>query len=98
MTDMPTIIGSIGVALLLAAFFLNLVRRLPQDGTAYIVMNMAGAGLACWASWLIGFQPFVVLAAAGELLVDPIALVVERGLESLRADEEVGYNPRLERR
>ena len=74
MTDMPTIIGSIGVALLLAAFFLNLVRRLPQDGTAYIVMNMAGAGLACWASWLIGFRPFVVLEAAW-FLVATAALV-----------------------
>jgi hypothetical protein len=55
------IVGSLGVALLLAAFFLNLVGVLPQDSRRYAGLNVIGAGLACWASWMIAFLPFVVL-------------------------------------
>lgn len=61
--DAPTVIGSMGVALLLLAFFLSLFKFIAQDGFAYIGMNIAGAGLACWSSWIIAFMPFVVLEA-----------------------------------
>ena len=54
-------IGSLGVALLLAAFFLNLRGTLNTDALAYRMLNALGAGLACYASWMIGFLPFVVL-------------------------------------
>ena len=56
-------LGSLGVALLLAAYFLNLIGRLGRQQRAYHVVNALGAGLACWASWQIGFLPFVVLEA-----------------------------------
>jgi hypothetical protein len=56
-----TVIGSAGVALLLAAFGLNLSGRLPQDGRAYPALNLVGAATAAYASWLISFLPFVVL-------------------------------------
>jgi hypothetical protein len=49
------------VALLLLAFLLNLIHKLPPDGVPYAAMNLAGAALACYASWLIEFVPFVVL-------------------------------------
>ena len=62
--DAATWIGSLGVVLLLLAFFLNLFKFIAQDGFAYIGMNIAGAGLACWSSWMIAFIPFVVLEAA----------------------------------
>jgi hypothetical protein len=55
------IIASIGVAILLAAFFLNLFRFLSAASRTYALMNLVGAGLSCYASWLIGFAPFVVL-------------------------------------
>lgn len=61
--DAATWIGSLGVALLLLAFFLSLFKHIAQDGFAYIGMNIAGAGLACWSSWMIAFVPFVVLEA-----------------------------------
>ncbi len=61
--DTATWIGSLGVALLLLAFFLSLFRFIAQDGFACIGMNIAGAGLACWSSWLIAFMPFVILEA-----------------------------------
>ncbi len=54
-------LGSIGVALLLFAFFMNLRGKLGTDTLTYQAMNAAGAGLACYASYLIGFLPFVVL-------------------------------------
>ena len=54
-------VGSTGVALLLVAFFLNLTGRLSREARSYAAMNAVGAGLSCWASWLIGFAPFVLL-------------------------------------
>ena len=57
-------IGSAGVALLLLAFFLNLMGRLPHASRRYQGLNAVGAGLACYASYRIGFMPFVVLEGA----------------------------------
>lgn len=54
-------VGSLGVTLLLAAFFLNLYRYLPQGSRLYILLNILGAGLSCYASFLIRFWPFIVL-------------------------------------
>ena len=55
------VIGSIGVALLLIAFFMNLFGMLTTESRAYQAMNVVGAGISCYASYLIGFIPFVVL-------------------------------------
>lgn len=57
----PTVIGSIGVALLLLAFLLNLAKLLAQDSWSYLALNVVGAGLAAYSSYLISFVPFVVL-------------------------------------
>jgi hypothetical protein len=54
-------IGSAGVTLLLVAFFLHLVKVLRSDGWLYLIMNLVGASLACYSSYLIRFMPFVVL-------------------------------------
>jgi len=56
-----TLIGSLGVALLLLAFLLNLVRVVTTESYPYTALNFAGASLAGFASYLIGFMPFVVL-------------------------------------
>ncbi len=61
-------IGSIGVALLLVAFGLNLFGRLGRRSQSYQLMNALGAGLACYASYLIGFLPFVVLEGTWSLV------------------------------
>lgn len=55
------IIGSIGVALLLAAFGLNLIGAVNQNQVTYLSMNFLGAGLATLASWMIDYMPFVLL-------------------------------------
>ncbi|MBM4245222.1 MAG: hypothetical protein FJ148_15640 [Deltaproteobacteria bacterium] len=54
-------IGSAGVALLLLAFVLNLLGVLARDSPTYHGLNAVGAGVAGYASYLIGFVPFVVL-------------------------------------
>jgi hypothetical protein len=54
-------IGSVGVFFLLAAFFLNLIRVLSVGSLAYVCLNLFGAALACYASYLVDFKPFVVL-------------------------------------
>ena len=53
--------GSIGVSLLLLAFFLNLTGRLDRLGRPYAAANAVGGALACGSAWMIGFLPFVVL-------------------------------------
>ena len=68
------IIGSAGVAILLIAFLLNLLNKISQKSLEYILMNIAGAGLACIASFLINYIPFVILEGAWTL-VSVIALI-----------------------
>jgi len=63
MTNISLIVGCAGVGLLLAAFFMNLFRILRQDTIIYTFLNFFGAMLACMASLLIGYFPFVVLEA-----------------------------------
>jgi len=52
-----------GVSLLLLAFFLNLFGITKKENKGYILLNFAGAALACYASVLIDFLPFVILEA-----------------------------------
>ncbi|MEM6456079.1 MAG: hypothetical protein AAF772_13370 [Acidobacteriota bacterium] len=54
-------IGAFGVALLLAAFALNLTGRLDRADRRYAALNALGAGIAAYASWRIDYLPFVVL-------------------------------------
>lgn len=60
---MMEIVGSVGVAILLGAFFANLVGWLTTDQKLYLILNALGAAIAAYASWGIGFMPFVVLEA-----------------------------------
>lgn len=55
------IVGSIGVAILLGAFFANLMGWLATRSRIYFSLNGVGAAVAAYASWGIGFMPFVVL-------------------------------------
>jgi nucleoside recognition membrane protein YjiH len=55
------VVGTVGVLLLLLAFFLQLFGWLDPKGVPYLVMNLVGGGLACAASWMLPFWPFVVL-------------------------------------
>ena len=63
-----TWIGFAGVALLLVAFLLSLLKRMRLDGYPYAALNFVGAALACYSSWLISFMPFVVLEGVWALV------------------------------
>lgn len=54
-------IGFIGVAILLIAYFLNVTDKIGKDSLVYLQMNFIGAGLACLASVLMNYLPFIIL-------------------------------------
>lgn len=57
----PDILASAGVIILLIAFLLNLYKKMPAQSGTYKIMNMVGAGICCFSSYLIRFYPFVLL-------------------------------------
>ena len=55
------VIGFIGVTILLIAYFLNMTNKIEKDSLVYLQMNFFGAGLACLASVLMKYLPFIIL-------------------------------------
>jgi hypothetical protein len=55
------IMGSLGVAILLIAFVLNMLKIIGTESLTYLLLNFIGAGIACFASYLIPYFPFVIL-------------------------------------
>ncbi len=55
------IIGTIGVSLILIAYFLNIFSLIKKDGILFFILNILGGAIACFSSYLIRFWPFVVL-------------------------------------
>lgn len=55
------IIGTIGVGLILIAFFCNTFNWISGKSKLFFLLNIVGAGLACYASYLIDYWPFVIL-------------------------------------
>jgi hypothetical protein len=72
-----SLVGSLGVILLLIAFFLNIFKFISQESRLYILLNVLGAGISCYASFLIRFFPFVILEATW-CLVAIVALIKNR--------------------
>ncbi|MBS1524304.1 MAG: hypothetical protein JST19_01570 [Bacteroidetes bacterium] len=73
------IIASIGVIILLVAFMLNLYKKLPANSKIYSLMNFLGAGVCCYASWMVRFYPFVVLESVWAFVAFISLLKVPRG-------------------
>ena len=67
-------IGFIGVAVLLLAFLMNIAGKLPVSSVLYSLLNIVGAGMACAASVMISYLPFIILEGAWTL-VSLIALI-----------------------
>lgn len=67
-------IGFAGVSLLLLAFLLNLFQKISQASILYSSLNLVGAALACLASVLLMYWPFIVLEGIWTL-VSAIAVV-----------------------
>jgi hypothetical protein len=61
-------VGSIGVFILLSAYFLNLFNKIEIGGFVYLYLNLIGAMIACFASILLGYKPFIILEASWALV------------------------------
>jgi cell shape-determining protein MreD len=55
------ILGSLGVAILLLAFVLNMLKIIKTESLPYLLLNFIGGATASLASWLIPYIPFVIL-------------------------------------
>ena len=62
------LMGTIGVGLVLFAYFLNTMKYIPVNGRLFYVLNCVGGALSCYASLLINFWPFVILEAVWTLV------------------------------
>jgi hypothetical protein len=61
-------IGTIGVSLILLAYILNIFSFIPKNGIFFFMLNLAGAILACYASVLIRYTPFIILEGVWALV------------------------------
>jgi O-antigen ligase len=61
--NLNDIIGTVGVGLILLAYFLNIFSWIKKEGVLFYSLNIVGASIACFASILIDYLPFVILEA-----------------------------------
>ncbi|WP_232517413.1 MULTISPECIES: hypothetical protein [Aquimarina] len=54
-------IGFIGVFQILLAYILNVIGKIKSTDLTFILLNLMGAGMACFASVLMGYIPFIIL-------------------------------------
>ena len=54
-------IGFIGVFQILLAYYLNVTGRLDKNDLTFILLNLIGASMACLASVLMKYLPFIIL-------------------------------------
>jgi ABC-type transport system involved in multi-copper enzyme maturation permease subunit len=54
-------IGFTGVTILLIAYFLNLKDIMGKNSGIYLFLNLIGAAIACFASVLLKYMPFIIL-------------------------------------
>jgi len=61
--SLSDILASAGVSLLLIAFYLNLKKLISTESKWYTSLNLSGAFLCGYSSYMIQFYPFVFLNA-----------------------------------
>ncbi len=61
-------IGTLGVSLILLAYFLNITDKLSSKELPFILLNLMGASLACLASVMLNYLPFVILEGVWALV------------------------------
>ena len=70
--------GTIGVGLILLAYFCNIFELIKKNGILFFALNIIGSGLACYTSLLINYWPFIMLEATW-CLVSVIGLLKRTG-------------------
>jgi hypothetical protein len=68
-------IGFVGVTILLIAFFLNTFEIIHSESFLYLFLNLVGAGISCFASYLLKYIPFIIMEGAW-VLVSAVGLVM----------------------
>jgi hypothetical protein len=56
------------VFLILLAYFFNVTGRLKNTDLPFILLNLIGAGIACLASVLLKYIPFILLEGSWALI------------------------------
>ncbi|GAA4270307.1 CBU_0592 family membrane protein [Hyunsoonleella aestuarii] len=56
-------IGFLGVFQILLAYFLNVFEKISKNDLSFILLNLIGASMACLASVLLKYWPFIILEA-----------------------------------
>ncbi|MES2566179.1 MAG: hypothetical protein V4565_04900 [Bacteroidota bacterium] len=62
------IISTIGVSLILLAFFLNTFKFISDRDKLYFLLNIVGGAFACYGSVLLGSLPFIILEGTWSLV------------------------------
>lgn len=66
--QLSDIIGFTGVSVLLIAYVLDLFNITLNYRKTHLLLNLLGAGLACFASVMINYMPFVILEGTWALI------------------------------
>ncbi|NNK76935.1 MAG: hypothetical protein HKP42_12840 [Maribacter sp.] len=61
-------IGFVGVFQILLAYVLNIFGKLEKKDLTFILLNLIGASLACLASVLMKYLPFIILEGVWALV------------------------------
>lgn len=74
------LISTIGVSLILLAFFLNTFKYLKEKSKIYFILNIVGGAFACYGSVLLNSIPFIILEGTWSLvaLVGLARIMLER--------------------
>lgn len=54
-------VGFVGIFHILLAYILNVIGKIKNNDLIFILMNLVGASMACIASILMEYIPFIVL-------------------------------------
>ena len=66
--DSANFLASIGVSILLFAFFLQLAKILSSDDRSYLLLNFIGGAVAALSSFYLNVMAFVVLEGTWSLM------------------------------
>ena len=61
-------VGFLGVLQILLAYSLNVMGKVSNKDLSFIMLNLFGAAMACLASILLNYWPFIILEAVWTLV------------------------------
>ena len=61
-------LGFLGVFQILIAYFLNVLGKISNNDLSFMLLNLFGAAMACLASILLNYWPFIILEAIWALV------------------------------